>query len=75
MPTVIDLINDSAARLEQARVAFGHGTANAFDEAAWLVLWKLGYPLDQIDEHVAVADLEPLKNIYRRVLENLNVLA
>lgn len=49
--TVIDLINDSAARLEQAGVAFGHGTANAFDEAAWLVLWKLGYPLDQIDEH------------------------
>ena len=49
--TVIDLINESAARLEQAGVAFGHGTANAFDEAAWLVLWKLGHPLDQIDEH------------------------
>jgi ribosomal protein L3 glutamine methyltransferase len=49
--TVIDLINDSAARLEQAGVAFGHGTGNAFDEAAWLVLWKLGHPLDQIDEH------------------------
>jgi ribosomal protein L3 glutamine methyltransferase len=49
--TVIDLINQSAARLEQAGVAFGHGTANAFDEAAWLVLWKLGMPLDQIDVH------------------------
>ncbi|MFC5499825.1 50S ribosomal protein L3 N(5)-glutamine methyltransferase [Caenimonas terrae] len=49
--TVIDLINQSAAQLEQAGVAFGHGTGNAFDEAAWLVLWKLGYPLDQIDEH------------------------
>ena len=49
--TVIELINDSAARLEQAGVAYGHGTANAFDEAAWLVLWKLGHPLDQIDEH------------------------
>ena len=49
--TVIDLINDSAARLETAGVAFGHGTANAFDEAAWLVLWKLGHPLDEIDEH------------------------
>ncbi|MDB5941859.1 MAG: ribosomal protein N(5)-glutamine methyltransferase [Ramlibacter sp.] len=51
MPTVIDLINDSAAQLEKAGVAFGHGTANAFDEAAWLVLWKLGLPLDAIDEH------------------------
>ena len=49
--TVIDLINQGAAQLEQAGVAFGHGTANAFDESAWLVLWKLGLPLDQIDEH------------------------
>ncbi|MGH6627018.1 MAG: succinyl-diaminopimelate desuccinylase [Burkholderiaceae bacterium] len=29
--------------------------------------------IHKIDEHVAVADIEPLKNIYRRVLENLNV--
>ena len=28
--------------------------------------------IHKIDEHVAVADLEPLKNIYRRVLENLD---
>jgi len=28
--------------------------------------------IHKIDEHVAVADIEPLKNIYRRVLENLN---
>ncbi|GAC1604779.1 MAG: 50S ribosomal protein L3 N(5)-glutamine methyltransferase [Ramlibacter sp.] len=49
--TVIDLINQSAAQLEQAGVAFGHGTATAFDEAAWLVLWKLRLPLDEIDAH------------------------
>jgi len=28
--------------------------------------------IHKIDEHVAVADIEPLKNIYRRVLDNLN---
>jgi len=28
--------------------------------------------IHKIDEHVAVADIEPLKNIYRRVLENLD---
>jgi ribosomal protein L3 glutamine methyltransferase len=47
--TVIELIEAGAKQLAEAGVAFGHGTANAFDEAAWLVLWKLGYPLDDID--------------------------
>lgn len=35
---------------------------------------ELGPPnasIHKVDEHVAVADIEPLKNIYRRVLENL----
>ncbi|MCB1995075.1 50S ribosomal protein L3 N(5)-glutamine methyltransferase [Rubrivivax albus] len=49
------LIDDAARRLAGAGVAFGHGTTNAFDEAAWLVLWRLGLPLDELDH---VADLE-----------------
>ena len=48
--TVIELIDAGAARLTEAGVAFGHGTANAFDEAAWLVLWQLKLPIDAIDE-------------------------
>lgn len=28
--------------------------------------------IHKIDEHIALADIEPLKNIYRRVLENLS---
>lgn len=44
--TLIELIDDSAQQLIAAQVAFGHGTTNAFDEAAWLVLWCLGLPLD-----------------------------
>lgn len=47
--TVIELIERSSARLEQAGVSFGQGTTNAFDEAAWLVLWQLGLPLDDLD--------------------------
>ena len=44
--TLIELIEQGAAELEDVGAAFGHGTNNAFDEAAWLVLWQLGLPLD-----------------------------
>jgi ribosomal protein L3 glutamine methyltransferase len=47
--TLIDLITAQSARLKQAGVSFGHGTANAFDEAAWLVLWALGLPFDALE--------------------------
>ena len=49
--TLAGLIAASADRLTQAGVAFGHGTQSAFDEAVWLVLWRLGLPLDtDLDE-------------------------
>jgi ribosomal protein L3 glutamine methyltransferase len=44
--TLADCVSQVAAQLIEAGVAFGQGTTNAFDEAAWLVLWKLGLPLD-----------------------------
>ncbi len=43
---LIDLVRQTEQQLQDAGVAFGHGTDNAWDEAAWIVLWALGLPLD-----------------------------
>ena len=44
--TLSDLLADAEHQLNAAGVHFGHGTTNAHDEAAWLVLHALGLPLD-----------------------------
>jgi ribosomal protein L3 glutamine methyltransferase len=57
--TLSGLIESSSERLTQAGVAFGHGTLNAFDEAVWLVLWRLGLPLDTDLDEVASQAVSP----------------
>jgi ribosomal protein L3 glutamine methyltransferase len=57
--TLLGLIEQSAERLSQAGVAFGHGTLSAFDEAVWLVLWRLGLPLDTDLDEVAEQTISP----------------
>ncbi len=59
--TASQLVDAAAAELTRAGVAFGHGTENATDEAAWLVLWKLGLPLDtDLDEEAGSGALAPV---------------
>ena len=52
--TLQELLAQASARLDAAGLAYGHGTTNATDEAAWLTLWALGLPLD--------SDLDTLAN-------------
>ena len=54
--TTSELIENCAKALTDAQVSFGQGTLQAADEAAWLVLWKLGMPLD-VDTQTLLDDL------------------
>jgi ribosomal protein L3 glutamine methyltransferase len=47
--TVYELIEEAKAALLDAQVSFGHGTTNAFDEAAWLVLWALHIDFSELE--------------------------
>ena len=70
--TLIELIESGAQQLLDAKVSFGHGTTNAFDESAWLVLWTLGLPLgtplegedSQANTTVAPADADRVAIIF-----------
>jgi ribosomal protein L3 glutamine methyltransferase len=64
---LIALVDELAGQLEAAGVSFGHGTTNAFDEAVWLVLWHLGLPLDELDQH-SDRELRPEEQLAAREL-------
>jgi ribosomal protein L3 glutamine methyltransferase len=44
-----DLLRYAVTRFNAAKLFFGHGSAEAFDEAAYLVLHTLKLPLDRLD--------------------------
>ncbi len=74
--TVRDLLRHAVSRFNEAKLSFGHGNADAWDEAVYLVLHALHLPLDRLDpfldarvtadERTAVATL-----IARRVDERV----
>ena len=42
--TIRDWLRYAVSRFEEAGIFYGHGTANAYDEAAWLILSALHLP-------------------------------
>lgn len=47
--TLRDLLRYAITRFNTAQLFFGHGSSNAFDEAAYLLLHTLKLPLDRLD--------------------------
>lgn len=47
--TVRDWLRFAVSRFHEAGLAYGHGSANAYDEAAYLILHTLHLPLDTLD--------------------------
>jgi ribosomal protein L3 glutamine methyltransferase len=47
--TIRDWLRFTVSRFEEAKVFYGHGTDNAYDEAAWLILSALHLPHDTLE--------------------------
>jgi ribosomal protein L3 glutamine methyltransferase len=74
--TVADFLRHAVHRFEQAKLSFGHGTSNAYDEAAYLVLHALGLPPDELDAFLdrtlnAAERDAALRLIERRIAERM----
>ncbi|MBN3851096.1 50S ribosomal protein L3 N(5)-glutamine methyltransferase [Paraburkholderia sp. Ac-20342] len=74
--TVRDLLRYAVSRFNEAKLSFGHGSANAYDEAAYLVLHTLHLPLDLLDPfldaRLTTAEIDALlKVIERRAAERV----
>jgi ribosomal protein L3 glutamine methyltransferase len=71
--TMRDLLRFAVSRFNQANLFFGHGTANAFDEAAYLILHTLHLPLDRLepflDARLLPEEVDSVVEILRRRVE------
>jgi ribosomal protein L3 glutamine methyltransferase len=52
MKTLRALLGDAVERFEAAGLAYGHGTTNALDEAAWILLRAVGLPIDALNPNL-----------------------
>jgi ribosomal protein L3 glutamine methyltransferase len=71
--TVRDLLRFAISRFAEVELAFGHGSDNAWDEAAYLILKTLNLPLDRLqpflDASLTRREVEQVLEILRRRVE------
>lgn len=71
--TVRDWLRFAVSRFHEAGLAYGQGSTNAFDEAAWLILHTLHLPLDRLDPFLDAvltpAECESVAQVLRRRIE------
>lgn len=77
--TADSLIHETAEAFVRAGLHFGHGTDNATDEAAWLVLWSLGLPYDcspaQLQQPVTEAQVARIRALRAQRIDTRQPLA
>lgn len=70
LSTVRDLLRFAVSRFNEANLFFGHGTQNAYDEAAYLILHSLHLPLDTLepflDARLTSQELESVLHVLER---------
>ncbi|MDK4575156.1 50S ribosomal protein L3 N(5)-glutamine methyltransferase [Kingella kingae] len=76
--TVRDFLRFAISRFNQAQLSFGHGSDNAHDEAAYLILHTLNLPLDTLNPYLDAKLLDDekeilLDKIYARVVNRVPV--
>ncbi|NDV12473.1 50S ribosomal protein L3 N(5)-glutamine methyltransferase [Crenobacter caeni] len=78
LTTVRDLLRFAVSRFNEAGLSYGHGTLNAHDEAAYLILSLLKLPIDTLEPYLDARLLQSevttvLDAIARRALERVPV--
>ena len=68
--TVRDWLRYAVTRFNRAEIFCGHGVANTFDEAVWLILATLALPLDRLEPFLDACIPEDEREVLYRNIQH-----